>query len=306
MDESEALRPEEFLHPPEPVKLEPRSRLRWWVVAIMVVPSLAAAGFLGFLFTDVSADRDDTKASLAAVRVELDLAEERETARNAEIAELRTRLDASETHAAELRDRIDGLAADLVESDGELAASGDTVDDALAALSAMEKRLVDSQADLVAARESLGEAELVRAGVVDFFVTFVGSATGIVGSGQICIAEEMLQDVGMVRLLELTAATGAAESASDPDAVTFALEVSRAAEACGHPLDTLPGDPALGTYGDDPFLDSLYDQCTEGSARACDALYFEAPVNSEYELFGATCGGRFEVELVPFVCEGSI
>ncbi len=280
--------------------------MRWWVVAIMVVPSLAAAGFLGFLFMDVSADRDDTKDALAAVGVELGRAEERETARNAEISELRTRLDTSEANAAELQDRIDGLTADLDDSGSELVASGEAVDDALAALSAMEARLVDSQADLVAARESLGEAELLRAGVVDFFVTFVGSSTGIDGDGQICIAEEMVQDVGMVRLLELTAATGAAESASDPDVVTFGLEVLRAAEACGYPLDTLPGDLELGTYGDDPFLDSLYDQCTEGSAGACDALYFEAPVNSEYELFGATCGGRFEVELVPSFCEGSI
>jgi hypothetical protein len=102
MDESEASWPEEFLHPPEPVKREPRALLRWWVVAIMVVPSLAAAGFLGFLFMDVSADRDDTKDALAAVGVDLGRAEERETARNAEISELRTRLDTSEANAAEL------------------------------------------------------------------------------------------------------------------------------------------------------------------------------------------------------------
>ena len=105
-------------------------------------------------------------------------AEERETARNAEISELRTRLDTSEANAAELQDRIDGLTADLDDSGSELVATGEAVDDALAALSALEARLVDSQADLVAARESLGEAELLRAGVVDFFVTFVGSSTG--------------------------------------------------------------------------------------------------------------------------------
>jgi len=45
-------------------------------------------------------------------------------------------------------------------------------------------------------------------------------------------------------------------------------------------------------YGDDPYLDSLWDGCTAGDADACDALYVESPVGSSYEEFGATCGGR--------------
>ena len=48
--------------------------------------------------------------------------------------------------------------------------------------------------------------------------------------------------------------------------------------------------PLPDTYGDDPFLDVLYDQCADGDLDACDELYFDAPTGSEYEAFGSTCG----------------
>lgn len=46
------------------------------------------------------------------------------------------------------------------------------------------------------------------------------------------------------------------------------------------------------TYGDDPDLDRLWDQCAAGSGQACDDLYMESPFGSEYEEFGDTCGSR--------------
>lgn len=45
------------------------------------------------------------------------------------------------------------------------------------------------------------------------------------------------------------------------------------------------------TYGDDPELDALWDACAGGSAEACDDLWGQAPVDSEYEEFGFSCGG---------------
>lgn len=45
------------------------------------------------------------------------------------------------------------------------------------------------------------------------------------------------------------------------------------------------------TYGDDPELDALWDQCDEGDMGACDELYLRTPIGSEYEEFGQTCGG---------------
>ena len=44
------------------------------------------------------------------------------------------------------------------------------------------------------------------------------------------------------------------------------------------------GEP--NAYGDDPYLDSLWDACAGGDVQACDDLYWESPLGSEYESFG--------------------
>jgi hypothetical protein len=46
------------------------------------------------------------------------------------------------------------------------------------------------------------------------------------------------------------------------------------------------------SYGDDPALDALWDSCEAGDMAACDDLFRESPVGSEYEDFGDTCGNR--------------
>ena len=46
------------------------------------------------------------------------------------------------------------------------------------------------------------------------------------------------------------------------------------------------------TYGDDPALDALWDACDEGDVDACDELYWQSPIGSEYEAFGMGCAGR--------------
>jgi len=55
---------------------------------------------------------------------------------------------------------------------------------------------------------------------------------------------------------------------------------------------TIPFEPF--DYGDDLELDDLYDSCLDGDWTDCDELYAIAPVDSEYEWFGATCGYRLE------------
>ncbi len=49
---------------------------------------------------------------------------------------------------------------------------------------------------------------------------------------------------------------------------------------------------AASAYGDDAALDALWDSCEGGDMGACDDLYRQSPVGSEYEDFGDTCGGR--------------
>jgi len=52
-------------------------------------------------------------------------------------------------------------------------------------------------------------------------------------------------------------------------------------------------------YGDDARLDALYDSCRGGDDDACHDLFLGSPSGSEYEDFGATCGGR-EIVCLPF------
>jgi len=49
------------------------------------------------------------------------------------------------------------------------------------------------------------------------------------------------------------------------------------------------------TYGDDVRFDYLWEECELGDGRACDRLWSEAPIGSDYEYFGVTCGKRFDV-----------
>lgn len=55
------------------------------------------------------------------------------------------------------------------------------------------------------------------------------------------------------------------------------------------------------TFGDDAGLDALWVNCQNGLMQACDDLYQDSPVGSEYEYFGSTCGELF-VDNPPEFC----
>ncbi|MGI8528729.1 MAG: hypothetical protein ACR2KO_04550, partial [Geodermatophilaceae bacterium] len=46
---------------------------------------------------------------------------------------------------------------------------------------------------------------------------------------------------------------------------------------------------------DDPALDKLAQECFEGVMDSCDSLFFESEIDSAYETYAETCGGRIEV-----------
>jgi hypothetical protein len=50
--------------------------------------------------------------------------------------------------------------------------------------------------------------------------------------------------------------------------------------------------PGAGGYGEDAVLDALWDACAAEDWEACDDLYRDSPLGSEYEEFGDTCGYR--------------
>lgn len=49
------------------------------------------------------------------------------------------------------------------------------------------------------------------------------------------------------------------------------------------------------TFGDDAALDGLWTACEQGSGLACDQLFAQAPIGSDYEDFGVSCGRRPDV-----------
>jgi len=64
----------------------------------------------------------------------------------------------------------------------------------------------------------------------------------------------------------------------------------------GGPTDPNPDDefvaPNEPPGGDDEALNALADDCYGGDMAACDELFSEAPVGSDYESYGDTCAGR--------------
>ncbi len=62
--------------------------------------------------------------------------------------------------------------------------------------------------------------------------------------------------------------------------------------ACAQGATGDTGSDTGSGFGSDPELDLLWGECEEGSMFACDDLFFSSPPGSEYEEYGATCGGR--------------
>ena len=58
-----------------------------------------------------------------------------------------------------------------------------------------------------------------------------------------------------------------------------------------------PQDKLPVTEIDTGQLDSLLDRCAAGDFAACDDLYVISPAGSDWERFGATCGGIFAVPI---------
>lgn len=83
---------------------------------------------------------------------------------------------------------------------------------------------------------------------------------------------------------------------ADVDLVPLAPEPDPDAPVDGPPAGPGPVDPDdrphPWTRGDDPRLDQLWSHCAEGRGTACDELFDAAPVGSDYERFGLTCGDR--------------
>jgi hypothetical protein len=245
---------------------EPRRRRfpRWalFLASALVVIAVGLVGVLGVLLNQANKDKEDLQASVEA--------------NTAEIARLKGQLDAG-------ADREAGLEGRLTTAEGDLAGA---------------------QGELADAQVGLEELDGVRDGVVDFFAMSLTVGVGLEENDANCVAQAMADEIGVSELLAGTLASADAALSSDlmnSDLMEFGLVMFRASEEC----DVNINGPALGqgtSYGDNPVLDALYDQCADGTLAACDALYAQSALGSEYERFGETCGDRYSLADAPIYC----
>jgi hypothetical protein len=82
-------------------------------------------------------------------------------------------------------------------------------------------------------------------------------------------------------------------SAADDATTTTEADTTDTTDATAAGGD-VPDPQAPGDLGDDEALDALADDCFDGDFSACDQLFFDSPVGSDYEAYGDSCGGRNE------------
>ncbi len=114
-----------------------------------------------------------------------------------------------------------------------------------------------------------------------------------------CVADHIVDDMGADRFkdVDFTAEDPPEDIADDMFKSAFASlsDCKVDPSAFGSTSDTTEKtSDGEGTYGSDPELDALYDQCKDGDYEACDELYNQSPSGSEYETFADTCGERNE------------
>jgi multidrug efflux pump subunit AcrA (membrane-fusion protein) len=230
--------------------------------------AVAALAAMVFMFLQTSGEKDDADEALAAAETEL--------------SQMSADLATSEQRAAELQD--------------DLAASQRSA-------SSLQAEVDDSQESLEGAKDQLVVAAEAHQGVSDFLATSFTMGTGLTKSEGRCLAEWLLEARSVPNLLG--ALTGLVSAPAEADVLALAGDLLSAAGDCGIPPEAL-GTQLAYSYGDDPALDALYDECTNGSSSSCDELFFASPVGSEYEAYAVTCGERFSHVEAPFRCEGSI
>ncbi len=131
---------------------------------------------------------------------------------------------------------------------------------------------------------------------IDDPASFDPLVAGIVGSLELSIGNglDIAADEGrcLLRRIMATAPDPARAlgnpSPQDVDRFVDAAQECLSADA----FAALTGQSGFTSYGDDPQLDALYDECDGGDDRACDLLYFRSAIGSEYEDLALDCAGR--------------
>jgi hypothetical protein len=280
------------LLPPPSVESEvpaaPSKRRFPWVTVIIGVLAVAAIVVLSLMLMATANDKDDAEEALAEAQHDLVAAEDDLADSEAALANSEAALATAET--------------DLSDTEAALAGSETARSDAEAARDEAEA----AQAAAEAARDEQEQrADEYEAASAAFLAVSMGEGLGLDADDAECLGQGLIDSLGADALGSLANAAGSANP--DAEVAAFGVELLRIAEDCGIDPDALddPSSSGAFAYGDDPELDALYDECAAGDGVSCDDLYLNSPTGSEYELFGGTCGGRFEYsETEP--CEGRL
>lgn len=174
----------------------------------------------------------------------------------------------------------------------ELEAVGFSIFD-LAALGLNEE--AEPHPDMIAAFLRCGD-EFVDAGITDFDDIF-GDDGGGFGEIDDDSVDTYGDDPDLDMLWDACAASDWVAcdelywiSPIGSDYETYGSTCANTAEPTSGGCDTIYGS-GESAYGDDPVLDGLHDDCAAGDMAACDELYWDSPIGSEYETFAVSCGG---------------
>ena len=205
-----------------------------------------------------------------------------------------------------LRDERDTLAEVLTARESSLDGLQDELADAQGRLAESEASGADLERQLAATGAELAQAkkDLAAAGdMSDAFERFASESAyqllGVGPSDSRCLAEGLVaDDDAREAFWDLVSYAEPAIEGSDPPEVLVELFGNCGLDVTDYMLTVMAGN----AYGDNPELDLLYDACAAGDGDACDELYFNSEVGSEYEAFGMTCGERFENDVNAGVC----
>jgi len=243
-----------------------------WVALAIGVVAIVAIGTVLVLYINAVGDKNDAEDALAETQTELADAE-----------------DALAQAEAQLSD----TEASLATAQADLAQAEDDLSQAQADLAADEAELSDGSAELDDAQAS---AEEYRQAMLDFLTFSIATGAEFDEDQSECLSEAILDRTGPeVLMLLVEAGQGNANSDAVFELGSLMLELG---PDCGISPDQFADDG--------PDLDALYSACEAGDGAACDDLFTQSEIDSEFETFGATCGGRFEPDEAPLECEGNM
>lgn len=285
------------------------SNLPGIIVGVVILLALIGAAVWFFVLRDDDSDAHATVVSF--LEEDLDLTSSQA---NCVADELGERVDLGEVASAMKADRepTDAQAAALVQALLECNAGFGDIDDGVddgddADSDDTTTTTEDDTTDTT--EDASGPGSSIPSSLLDAVAQGIMQESDLSQEQARCFAEELFSMDGFDFDQAMTDPEAFADQMAQPDSETI-MAFFEVFDRCGiDPLEMGGGLPGGGggtsggllegqSYGDNPVLDALWDRCEDGDGEACDELYFSSQVDSAYEEFGDTCGGRVEAGTV--------